>query len=55
MRFQETETVELKAIVREEIKKEIIAFANCEGGTIYVGVADDGEVLGVENADECAL
>ena len=55
VRFQETETVELKAIVREEIKKEIIAFANCEGGTIYVGVADDGEVLGVENADECAL
>ena len=55
MRFQETETVELKAFVREEIKKESIAFANCEGGTIYVGVADDGEVLGVENADECAL
>ena len=55
MRFQETETVELKSIVMDDIKKEIIAFANCDGGTVYVGVSDDGTVLGVENADECAL
>ena len=55
MRFQETETVELKSIVLDDIKKEIIAFANCAGGTVYVGVADDGTVLGVESADECAL
>ena len=55
MRFQETETVELKSIVLDDIKKEIIAFANCNGGTVYVGVADDGTVLGVENADACAL
>lgn len=55
MRFQETETVELKSIVLDDIKKEIIAFANCDGGTVYVGVADDGTVLGVESADECAL
>ena len=52
MKFQETETVELKSIVMDDIKKEIIAFANCDGGTVYVGVADDGTVLGVENADE---
>ena len=55
MRFQETETVELKSIVMDDLKKEIIAFANCDGGTLYVGVADDGTVLGVEDADECAL
>ena len=55
MRFRETETVELKSIVMDDIKKEIIAFANCDGGTVYVGVADDGKVLGVDNADECAL
>lgn len=55
MRFLETEIVELKSIVMDDIKKEIIAFANCDGGTVYVGVADDGKVLGVENADECAL
>ena len=55
MRFQETETVELKAIASDDIKKEIIAFTNCNGGTIYIGVADDGTVLGVEDADACAL
>ncbi len=55
MRFRETETAELKSVVMDDIKKEIIAFANCDGGTVYVGVADDGTVLGVENADECAL
>ena len=30
MIFQESETVELKSIVVDDIKKEIIAFANCE-------------------------
>ena len=55
MKFRKTETIELKSIVMDDLKKEIIAFANCDGGTVYVGVADDGTVLGVENADECAL
>ncbi len=47
--------VELKAVAQDSIKKEIVAFANCNGGTVYVGVADDGTVLGVEDVDECAL
>lgn len=38
MIFQESESVELKAIVVEDIKKEIIAFANCEGGKLYIGI-----------------
>ena len=38
MVFQESETVELKSVVVEDIKKEIIAFANCEGGKLYIGV-----------------
>lgn len=55
MIFQESESVELKAIVIEDIKKEIIAFANCEGGKIYIGVQDDGTVSGLDNPDEAAL
>ena len=51
MTFQESETVELKEIVIDDIKKEIIAFANSEGGIIYVGVADDGSVVGIEDDD----
>ena len=45
MVFRESETVELKSIVVEDIKKEIIAFANSAGGTLYVGVADDGSII----------
>lgn len=53
MKFRESENVELQAIVGDDMKMEIIAFANSNGGTIYVGVADDGAVLGVEDADAC--
>ena len=55
MTFQETEKVELKSIVQEDIKKEILAFANCNGGTIYVGVSDHGEILGLEDIDASTL
>lgn len=52
MLFQESETVELKKILVDNIKKEVIAFADCEGGMLYVGVGDNGEVIGVDNVDE---
>ncbi len=55
MIFHESETVELKTIVVEDIKKEIIAFANCEGGKLYIGVRDDGTVLGLDDPDGVAL
>lgn len=55
MIFQESETVELKSIVIDDIKKEIIAFANCSGGKLYVGVQDDGTVVGVDDPDGVAL
>lgn len=55
MIFQESETVELKEIVTDDIKKEIIAFANCNGGKLYIGVRDDGIVIGVNDPDRAAL
>ena len=55
MLFRESETVELKEIVVDEIKKEIIAFANCDGGKLYIGVQDDGTVVGLEDPDSVAL
>ena len=55
MLFRESETVELKEIVTNEIKKEIIAFANCDGGKLYIGVKDDGTVKGVDDADSVSL
>ena len=55
MVFQESETVELKEVVVDDIRKEIIAFANCDGGKLYIGVRDDGTVVGVDNPDRTAL
>lgn len=55
MIFQESETVELKSIVVEDVKKEVIAFANCQGGTLYIGVQDDGTVVGLDNPDQASL
>ena len=55
MHFQESETVELKSVVVDDIKKEIIAFANCEGGKLYIGVQDDGTVVGLDDPDGAAL
>lgn len=55
MVFQESETVELKSIVVDDIKKEIVAFANCSGGKLYIGVQNDGTVIGLADADKAAL
>lgn len=55
MLFQESETIELKEIVVDDIKKEIIAFANYDGGKLYIGVRDDGTVVGLDNADSVSL
>lgn len=55
MLFQESETIELKEVVVDDIKKEIIAFANCDGGKLYIGIRDDGTVVGLDNADSVSL
>lgn len=55
MTFRESETVELKEIVVDEIKKEIIAFANCDGGKLYIGVQDDGTEIGLDDPDSISL
>lgn len=55
MTFAESEIVELKSQVVGDICKEIIAFANSKGGTLYIGVEDNGNVVGVEDTDKVTL
>ena len=55
MRLLEGANVELKSVIVEDMKKEIVAFANSEGGTLYIGINDQGEVIGVEDADGVML
>ncbi len=42
MKYVESDKVELKSIINDDLKKEIVAFLNTHGGIIYVGVNDDG-------------
>lgn len=52
---RECDTVELKEVYVDDIRKEIIAFANTNGGTIYIGVKDNGDVVGLEDIDAITL
>lgn len=47
----ETENIEFKSQFTEEIYKEIIAFANTDGGIVYVGIDNEGNVIGLANVD----
>ena len=55
MIFIESETIELKSSVVADLCKEVIAFANTKGGTLYIGVEDTGTVVGVDSADRVTL
>lgn len=47
----ETENIEFKSQFTEEIYKEVIAFANTDGGFIYVGIDNSGKVVGLSDVD----
>lgn len=36
----------------DDIYKEVIAFANTDGGVIYIGIDDKGNLTGIDNVDE---
>ncbi len=48
----ETENIEFKSQVTDDIYKEVIAFANTDGGVIYIGFDDKGNAVGIDNVDE---
>ena len=49
-RLQESQNVEWKEAWHDEYLKWVCGFANAQGGTLYIGVNDKGEVVGVEGA-----
>ena len=51
----ENKTTEFKRMYLDDIKYTVVAFANTDGGKLYIGVQDDGSVLGVEDADATML
>ena len=46
----ENQNIEYKESWRDEYVKWLCGFANCQGGKLYIGINDKGEVCGVENA-----
>lgn len=48
--MQENQNVEWKETWRDEYLKWVCGFANAQGGKIYIGVKDNGEVIGLSNS-----
>lgn len=51
MDYRESYTTELKEVINSDFKKEVIAFANADGGEIYVGVTNQGKIIGVKDVE----
>ncbi len=51
----ENKLTEFKREYVEDIKYAVVAFANTDGGTIYIGIDDDGSVRGVDKIDATLL
>ena len=48
--MKETQTVEFKQTWKDEYLKTICAFANSDGGSLYIGLDDNGKAVGIDNA-----
>ena len=48
----ETENIEFKAQFTEVIYKEVIAFANTDGGVVFVGIDNNGNAVGLADVDQ---
>ena len=51
----EGKTVEFKREYMDDIKYAVVAFANTEGGKLYIGINDDGTACGVDHVDDTML
>jgi len=49
----EMQTIEYKRENNQKVQNTMLAFLNTDGGTLYIGISDDGSVYGVDgNLDE---
>ena len=51
----ENQNIEFKQEYVSDIRKEVIGFANADGGVVYVGIRKDGVVIGMEDPDSAML
>ncbi len=55
MKLFENTTTEFKREYVDDIKKTVIAFANTNGGKVYIGIEDDGTIVGAPDVDSTML
>jgi ATP-dependent DNA helicase RecG len=48
----ETEKIEFKSNILGDVYKEVIAFANTDGGTLHIGINNDGEATALLDVDD---
>ena len=51
----ENKTTEFKREFTDDLKYAVVAFANTDGGKIYIGINDDGCVQEIQNVDGTML
>lgn len=51
-KYVESEKIELKRKYTDTICKEIESFLNTDGGIVFIGIDDNGQIIGVDNVDE---
>lgn len=52
----ENQNIEYKERLNDKLEREIVGFLNSKlGGELYIGVTDDGIVVGIDNADALQL
>jgi len=51
MNWRESESVEFKREWNDRALEDLAAFANTRGGTLYIGVEDDSQVVGADVSD----
>jgi ATP-dependent DNA helicase RecG len=49
MQKQENQDIEFKEHWRDDVLKTICAFANTDGGIVYIGVNDKGKAVNVKD------
>ena len=55
-RIEESDTVEYKEIVNDTLIKEVVSFLNYKkGGHIYIGINNEGKIIGILNPDQTQL
>lgn len=50
--MKENQDIEYKQVWKDEYLKWIAGFANADGGIIYIGINDSGEIIGIDKPDK---